>query len=75
MLSPLIPQDMSLRININNIIYTLTPKGTENVATPHCFHLFVNPHNGIPYLRHTHEVDERTIHRFEIISTLSSARS
>ena len=53
-ISPLIPRDRSLHITNNNIIYVLTPTGTTNVATPHHLHLFLNPHNCMPYLRHAY---------------------
>ena len=53
-LSPLVPPDRLLYITIDNIIYALTSTGTTNVDTPYRLHLFLNPHNRMLYLRHTH---------------------
>ena len=72
MLSPLIPYDRSLYITINNIIYALTPMDTVTVVIPHRIYLFLNPHNHISYLQHTHEVDECTTRHLEITTTLPS---
>ena len=65
-LSLLVPRDRLLYITIDNIIYALTSTGTTNVDTPHRLHLFLNPHNRMLYLQHTHEVDERTTRYLEI---------
>ena len=43
--------------------------------TPRCIHLVLNPYTRMPYLQHTHEVDERTIHRLKITTTLPSTGS
>ena len=60
----------SLHITINNSIYTLTPIGTTIATTPHRLHMFLNSHNRMSYLRHTHNVDEHTSHRLEIPTPL-----
>ena len=58
-----IPRDRSLDITIENTIYTLTTRGTDDVATSHSLRCFLNLHISMPFLRHTHEVDERITYR------------
>ena len=56
--SPFILQDRSLYFTIDNVIYALIPPCVDTMATPHRLHFFLNPHNRMPYLQHTHDVDE-----------------
>ena len=70
---PLIPQDKSLHITMNNIIYPLIlPPCVDTVVTPRGLHLFFNPHNRMPYLQPTYNVDGQSIYRHLIITNLSS---
>ena len=68
--SPLIPCDRSLYITIDNIVHTLTPSPITSEATPHRFHLFLNQHDRLPYLRHIHNVDEQSRYHLEITTSL-----
>ena len=52
-MSTLPPGDRTLKITLDNTIHTLTPPRTGSVATPHHLHLYLNPHNRLPYLQHT----------------------
>ena len=52
-ISIITPSDRTLKLTIDNTTHTLTPPHKGNVATPHHLHLFLNPHNRIPYLQHT----------------------
>ena len=49
----LLPSDITLRITFDYIIHTMTPPRTGSVATPHHIHLYLNPHDRLPYLQHT----------------------
>ena len=70
--SPLIPRDRLLHLTMDNIVYELILPYATTLDTPHRLHLFLNPHNRILYLRHIHDVDERTTRRLEITTTLPS---
>ena len=50
----------------------MTPTGSTRVTALHRIHLFFSPHNRMPYLRHIHDVDERTIRRLDITTTMPS---
>ena len=41
-----IPRDRSLKITIDNTIYTMTPKSTDTTPTQHTIYLFFNPYEG-----------------------------
>ena len=56
--SPPIPNDKTLHLTLNNTIYTMIGRGSDTTSIIHRLHLFLDPYNGIPYLRYTHEVDE-----------------
>ena len=68
--SPLIPRDRSLSITIDNVVHILTPAPLNGATPPHRFHLFLNPHKRMPYLRHTHDVNEHRRYRLEITTSL-----
>ena len=38
---------------------------------PHRLHLFLNPHDRLPYLRYIYDMDEQSRYRLEITSSLS----
>ena len=52
-ISIITPNDRTLKITLDNTIHTLTPPRTGSVAIPHHLHLYLNPHNRLPYLQHT----------------------
>ena len=58
--SPLLPRDWSLSITLDNVVHILSPPTLNGETPPHRLHLFLNPHNRMPFLRHTHDVDEHT---------------
>ena len=49
-MSTLLPSDRTLKITLDNTIHTLTPPHTRSVAIPHHLHLYLNPHDRLPYL-------------------------
>ena len=53
-MSIITPSDRTLKLPLDNTIHTLTPPRTDNVATPHHLHIYLNPHNRLPYLQHTY---------------------
>ena len=70
--SPLIRRDRSLHLTIDNIIYALTQSCTTTLDTSYRIQLFLNPHNRMSYLLHSHGVSEQTTCRLEITTTLPS---
>ena len=70
--SPLIRRDRSLHLTIDNIIYALTPSYATILNTSYRLQLFLNSHNRMPYLLHSHGVSEQTTCRLEITTTLPS---
>ena len=52
-ISIITPSDRTLKITLDNTTHKLTPPQIGNVATPHHLHLYLNPHNCLPYLQHT----------------------
>ena len=52
-MSTIIPSDRTLTITLDNAIHILTPSHTGNVAAPHHIHLYLNPHDRLPYLQDT----------------------
>ena len=52
-ISTLIPGDRTLKLSLDTTVHTLTPPRTDNVATQHHLHLYLNPHGRQPYLQHT----------------------
>ena len=52
-ISIITPSDRTLKITIDNTTHTLTPPRKTNVAAPNHLHLYLNPHNRLPYLQHT----------------------
>ena len=73
--SPLILQDRSLHLTIDNVIYALTPPCADIMATPHRLHFFLNPHNRMPYLQHTNDVDAQSTYHLVITTSLPSTCS
>ena len=67
---PLIPRDRSLYITLDDITHALTPPGAASDAIPHRLHPFLNPHNRLSYLQHTHTVDDQTTHCIEITTSM-----
>ena len=49
-MSTLIPCDRTLKITLDNTIHILTPPRTGSVAIPHHLHLYLDPHDRLPYL-------------------------
>ena len=66
--SPLIFRDRPLYFTLNNTIYHMIARRNDTAPISHYRQLSINPHNNLPYLRHTCEIDERTI-RIRSIST------
>ena len=52
-LSTLLPSDRTLTITLDNTIHTLSPPRIGGLATSYHLHLYLNPHNRLPYLQHT----------------------
>ena len=69
-LSALVPSDRTLKLSLDNTIHTLTPPRTGNVATPHHLHLFLNPHNRLPYLQHTYDGTDQKPYTLIITTSL-----
>ena len=62
-MSTLTPSDRTLKITFDNTIHTLTPPDTMSVTKPHHLHLYLQLYDNLPYLQHTHDVDEHfTLH-------------
>ena len=68
--SPLIPCDRSLYVTIDNVVHILTLPSLSGVTTSSRLHIFLNPHDDLPYLRHIHEVDEKSRCRLESMTSL-----
>ena len=45
--------DRTLKITLDTTIHILTPARTRSVIIPHYLHLYLNPHDRLPYLQHT----------------------
>ena len=73
--SPLLLRNRSLSITLDKIVHIMTPPTLNGDTPPHRLHLFLNPHNRMPFLRHTHDVDEHTRYRFEITTSLPETHS
>ena len=73
--SPLLPRDRLLSITLNKVVHLITPPTLNGETPPHRLHLFLNPYNRMPFLRHTHDVDDRTRYRLEITTDLPETHS
>ena len=74
-ISTLLPSDKTLKITLNNTIHILTPHRTGSVATPHHLHLYLSPHDRLPYLQHTCTGTEPTSYRLIVTTSLPCHRS
>ena len=52
------------------MLHTLTPPPLSGETPPHRLHLFLNPHDRLPYFRHIHEVDTHSRFCLEITTRL-----
>ena len=69
-MSELISDDRKLEPTVDNAIHILTPPQTTNVATPYHLHLYLNPHDCLPYLQHTCTGNEPTSYRLIVTTSL-----
>ena len=72
---PLIPRGRTLSITLDNVVHILSPQALNGETPPHRLHLFLNPHNRMPFFRHTHDVDEYTRYHLEITTSLPETHS
>ena len=73
--SPLIPHKWTLYLTMNNTIHPLTVREHNISIISHHLYLFLNPHNCLPHLRHTHTIDQNTIHNLITTTSLPSTRT
>ena len=69
-MSTLIPSDRTLKITLDNTIYTLTPPRTGSLDTPHHLHLYLNRHNRLPYVQHKCTGTDPTSYRLLVTTSL-----
>ena len=68
--SPLIPRDKTMHVTVDQLAYSLTAPSASHQDIWNNIRLFLNPHNRLPYLLHTHGINEDTIRRLVITTTL-----
>ena len=73
--SLLLLRDRSLSITLDKGVHIMTPPTLNGETPPHRLHLFLNSHNRMLFLRHTHDVDEHTRYRLEITTSLPETHS
>ena len=73
-LSELILNDRTLDLTIDNAIYHLTSPRTTTVDPTHYLHLYLNPHDRLPYLQHTYTGTEPKSYRLIVTTSLPCHR-
>ena len=74
-MSTIIPSDITLKITLDNTIHILTLPRTGSVTTPHHLHLYLNPHDPLPYLQHTCTGNKPTPYHLVATASLPCQRS
>ena len=74
-LSELIPNDRTLELTVDNAIHLLTPPRTTSVSTPRHLHLYLNPHDRLPYLQHTYTGNDSTSYLLIVTTSILCSRS
>ena len=69
-ISIMTPSDRTLKITLDKTINKLTPPSTGSEATPHHLHLYLNPHNRLPYLQYICTGTEKNSYRVIVTTSL-----
>ena len=74
-MSTLLPSDRMLKITLDNAIHIMTPPCTGSVTTPYHMHLYLNPHDRLPFLQHTCSGSDAKPYCFIVTTSLPSQRA